>query len=411
MKVVFLVKQLKQDLTALRMVAVARGTLPILRCVRIAVEADGGVTLMATDLDCTLVCRCKEATAIPTPGPVSVAVHSVALHAEDLWGAVSGTSAARIAVDFVAGEAAAEGAANVKATITWLDASDATTSTQELSGYPEAEWPEPRTVEKRKDVPDTFLPTFRRLAGWTADHESRATIFGVILDPTGGPGKPPVPDKPGYVRANMVGTDGRRMIHAPMSLPRGTHPCCVRVSKFLMWSKLPAEGLRIGTKLGDMSGPLFCLESERYVYTQRCTDGASPNWRMVANQPENDKLRSIALGPKDITSILANLSKYTKAKAMEVSVHFGWPADGKLEMHLHAKGAVDALSRVSLVMVDSVVTGRSGASALNAWYFRQLLESGARYLSFKDECSPIFATGLVEGNPVTSAIVMPIRIA
>jgi DNA polymerase III sliding clamp (beta) subunit (PCNA family) len=251
MQITLPTREVRDALTGLARVINSRTSLPILHGVRISASPSGQVRAEATDLDSSASYTFNSASC-------------------------EGNGAFILGLDLL--KPFAQG--NGPGTLTF-DCADDTRQVnvttfvggqalrRTLAGFDPGDWPELRPVDMKTAPVPGFIDAYRTLAPFASTDETRYVLNSVHLD---------VSEKQADGSV-MVATDGRRLAcKNHMTLPLD-ESCVLRTSKFLTWTRLPADA-EIGLAK-SASGATIGVKAGPWQFTTKAIDGVFPNWRQV----------------------------------------------------------------------------------------------------------------------------------
>ncbi len=344
-------REFKEALTGLARVINTRTSLPILRGIRFSANPNGIVKAEATDLDSTATFTFNSASA---------------------------EGAGSFIVDIDSLKQFAQGNGPDMLTFDCTEANQVSVTTnvggqalrRTLAAFDPEDWPDMAVPNMRTAPVPGFMDTYRNLERFASKDETRYVLNSVHLD---------VSDKHDN-GAVMVSTDGRRLANKNhMTLPL-TESCILRTSKFLAWSRLPADA-EVGLTKGK-NGSTIGVKAGPWVYTTKAVDGTYPNWRQVVPQ-YNDVENRFTLSEADCSLLLSALQSLPGQESVTLVIR-----DGKLSVW--ARG-VDDKDWTTLDIPDATVAAAAVAyTTVDRGYLRQAIEAGLfRDIRFQDNLSPI----------------------
>ncbi|OAI56745.1 hypothetical protein AYO49_00520 [Verrucomicrobiaceae bacterium SCGC AG-212-N21] len=250
------IAELRSGLTGVGKVINPKSTLPVLQCLRIERTPDGWVCLTATDLDRFVTLRLEQ----PAKGePFAMLVP----YDELLRLTKSSGKDERLEI-----EPDADRSVTIHFT---LGGQRGQTKVQTL---PVAEFPVVPKVFTGKPfpVPEDLRSALHEAMACSGADASRPVLQGAFLDVT----RP----KAHYV----VATDGRHLYSSNSFRLPFEHPIIIPRHKFLAWREFNLDGpwqMKVGTKSDTKAPPLVQINSRRWRYITRQTEGPYPNWRAV----------------------------------------------------------------------------------------------------------------------------------
>jgi len=359
--------ELRDALTGLARIINNRTTLPILHGVRISASPSGQVKAEATDLDSTATFTFNSATCEGN----GAFILGLDLLKPFTQGNGPGTLTFDCADD------------NRQVNVTTFVGGQALRRT--LAAFDPEDWPELRPVDMRTSPVPGFIDAYRKLVPFASTDETRYVLNSIHLD---------VSEKQADGSV-MVATDGRRLAcrnHMTLPLPES---CVLRTSKFLMWSRLPADA-EVGL-LKHASGATIGVKAGPWQFTTKAIDGNYPNWRQVV-PAYTDVENHIVMSDSDCDLLLKALPTLPGDSSVTLvgrDGHFAVWARGVEDKNwtvLQIPGATYQGAAVAYTTVDRT-------------FLRQALESGMmRDIRFRDEMSPILSQ---DGNGGTH-ILMPL---
>jgi len=245
------------------------------------------------------------------------------------------------------------------------------------------EWPALGSAVDTKPAPG-FIEAYRRLLPFRSTDETRHIINGLYVEV--GEGERPI---------TMTATDGRRLVSQnSMSLPLKAS-IIVPVTKFLSWSKLPADpeiGVRDGdgqTWLGVNAGP--------FTYQVRTIDGEYPNYRQVI--PAEPGAHTVTFSDRDV-ELLKQVLPTTFPGDEEITLV---GCEGKLTVYGRGRHENEW---TSLTLEDTQYEGDRSFVGVNRHYVLDALSAGFRRFSITDTFTPLLSK---DGNGALH-VLMPMRV-
>jgi len=330
-----------------------RTTLPILRGVRISTTPAGQIQAQATDLDSTASYTFNSATCEGTDAFI--------VDIDMLKALTKGSGPDTLTFD-------TDGANHV--TVTTSVAGQALRRT--LPAFDAEDWPDMAVPNMQTAPVPGFMATYRNLERFASKDETRYVLNSVHLDVSDR-------NKDGSV---MVATDGRRLANRNhMTLPIA-ESCILRTSKFLAWSRLPADA-EIGLEKGK-NGSRIGIKTGPWEFVTKAIDGTYPNWRQVVPQ-HNDMVNHVTLSETDCSLLLSALQSLPGNETATLVIR-----DGRLSVW--ARGEDDK-EWTSLDIPDATVAAAAVAyTTVDRGYLRQAIEAGLfRDIRFQDNLSPILS--------------------
>jgi DNA polymerase III sliding clamp (beta) subunit (PCNA family) len=367
MQITLPTREVRDALTGLARVINSRTSLPILHGVRISASPSGQVRAEATDLDSSASYTFNSASC-------------------------EGNGAFILGLDLL--KPFAQG--NGPGTLTF-DCADDTRQVnvttfvggqalrRTLAGFDPGDWPELRPVDMKTAPVPGFIDAYRTLAPFASTDETRYVLNSVHLD---------VSEKQADGSV-MVATDGRRLAcKNHMTLPLD-ESCVLRTSKFLTWTRLPADA-EIGLAK-SASGATIGVKAGPWQFTTKAIDGVFPNWRQVV-PAYTDVENHVTLSDSDCELLLKALPTLPGDSSVTLVGREGTFA-------IWAHGVEDKDWTV-LQIPGSTYQGAAVAyTTVDRTFLRQALESNLmRDIRFRDELSPI----LSEDGAGGTHILMPL---
>jgi DNA polymerase-3 subunit beta len=364
MKIIIPRAELKDAVAGLGKVVGSRSTLPILSSVRFD-AGKGTVTVQATDLDQTVAYRFQNAQ-------------------------VEGSGACIVPFQVV--KDLAKGGENETVELEPVDAENVAVTnhvgvhalTQNVAGCPVADWP-PVGEKIGVHPAERFLPTYRRLAPFVSQDETRRIISGVYVDFRG-------------EGVTLVATDGRRLTCCnSLSLPfKVKDGVIVPVTKFLTWAALGDE-CSVGVNKGKRA-QVFGLETGPWTYQTKTTDGIYPNWRQVVPN-KADLVQQFAFTDADVEAIKKLLPAFPGGEGIVIAGN----ADGK--MNLAGRNKDEKAETTVQLTAGSRYTGTGARILVNRNFLLDALVAGFRNFGFADGQNPLMA----EDENGAVHVLMPLR--
>ncbi len=257
-----------------------------------------------------------------------------------------------------------------------------------VDGIDPAEWPpqgDPIPVGEAKG----FLQAYRRLAPFASTDETRRVISSIHIDMTGD----------GENCATLVATDGKRLTCCnSMKLPNvDKDGIILPVSKFLLWTGLSSDA-RIGV-LKSKTNTQFGLTAGQWSYRTKGIDGVYPNWRQVVPKLDEDACHRIAFTDTEVEA----MRKIVPTFPGNNEIALQGEADGKLSLYGIEMGSAKALT-VPLV-AGSTYKGPGCRVVVNRFYLLDALNAGFRNFMFSSTSSPLVSN---DGKGATN-VLMPLR--
>lgn len=366
MKITITRGELKLMATGLSKIIPLRANIPVLGCVRFAIE-DGTLTAHGTDLDQSARIWFDNARA-EGAGEIIIQFAMIREMAKGDGG------------DVITLE-------NDGTEITVTDNVGGHVITRTVDGMDPADWPpqgEPIPTAEAKG----FLQAYRRLAPFASTDETRRVINSIHIDMQGD----------GENNATLVATDGRRLTCCnSMKLPVDKDGVIVPVSKFLLWTGLSSDA-RIGM-LKLKTSTQFGLTAGQWSYRVKAVDGVYPNWRQVVPNIDEADCHRIAFTDTEVEA----LRKIVPGFPGNNEIGLQGSEDGKLSLYGIEKGSAKALT-VPLV-AGSTYAGPGCTVIVNRFYLLDALNAGFRNFMFMDTVSPLVSN---DGKGATN-VLMPLR--
>lgn len=252
-----------------------------------------------------------------------------------------------------------------------------------VTGVALEDWPN----DKQADIPTKpaagFLETYRRLMPFSSRDETRHIINSVYVDV--GKGSTPI---------SMIATDGRRLSSwNSMALPI-KQSVALPVSKFLSWSRLPANSVEIGSRC-DSNVTWFGMQAGPFTYCTKTIEGTYPNYKQVIPAERGEHL--IGFTDEDVDLLRQVLPTLPGEEDITLVGQDG-------EVSLYGRGPDDA-QWAKLTLESTTYTGGRAFFGVNRAYLLDALAAGFREFAITDELSPLLSRDRNGGTHV----LMPVR--
>ncbi len=371
------VSELKSVLPGLSKVVSKRSTLPVLGCVKLERNAEGEVSIQATDLDDYVTVRVKE--AVPgQPGAFLVPYDS-------LTKAVKGSSKQESIV-------LVDGGKKGPTLRTFIGNSPVD---QKLESPELVEWPSVPVIKDGGIIVNQELKqAIQEAFQWASEDESRQILQSVYLDV--------VDPKAHYV----IGTNGRALFSAnSFNLDLKTS-LIIPHRKFLGWSGAWDEdacwlshepAIEIGK---DRKPGWVQFRTDKWTFVTRQIEGNYPNWKQVV--PRSDgKWTTVELSEAALKQMLQIIPRLPGDEAPNHPVRLQINTDRLL---LEGRNHNDK-EWTSIPVEDLTITGKGVEVALNRHYLLSALRQGLNRFQVEDSLTPLLFT---KGGK--RIVIMPVRL-
>ena len=366
------VSELKTALTGLSKVISRRTTLPVLDHLRVTRDAEGAVTLQATDLDTTVTYRVTEPNA---GSPCDFLVPFEPLNKlvkggkEPVQLSVVGHDQVRIKTHV--------GSSPMEQTLNSLPVTE----------YP----PVPQVLGKGIVLDATFRDCLRQALDCCSEDYTRHILQHVCVDTRHQEGH--------YLAAS----DGRHLFCANSFQFDLKTPVLIPDQPFLHWSKFLEDGtgeLRIKPKANDQdTGPWVLLQSGPWTFVSKSSADEFPIWKN-ALPAQNSRRTRVQLDRSAVETLLAGLPR--------LPGHDDPNRPATLEIEGNAlvvkAKARDAKDWTSLTVDGVQIIGRDVSITVNRDYLLKALRFGLTTFEIEDGRSPL---DCIAGG--RRLVVMPIR--
>ena len=367
MKITITRGELKLMAAGLSKIIPLRANIPVLTCVRFAVE-DGTLTAQGTDLDQSARFWFDHAQ-VEGAGEIIVQFPII----RELG---KGDSSETLTLE------------NHGLDVTVTDNVGGHVITRTVDGVDGADWPpqgEPIPVGEAKG----FLEAYRRLAPFASTDETRRVISSIHIDMSG----------EGENCATLVATDARRLTCCnSMKLPVDKDGVILPVSKFLLWTGLSSDA-RIGV-LKLKTSTQFGLTAGQWSYRTKGIDGVYPHWRRVIPNLEEADCHRIAFTDVEVEALRKIVPPFPGGDEIALVGE----ASGRLSLCGHDKGSAKEVT-VPLV-AGSTYAGPGCRVFVNRHYLLDSLNAGFRNFLFASTSSPLVSN---DGKGATN-VLMPFRV-
>lgn len=334
--------ELKQALPGLGKV-ISKSTLPVLHAIRVQRDAQGSVSLTATDLESHVTYRCKDTQ----PGnPVEVLVPYDALN-KFSKGSSESLSLSPASKDHVC-----------------LRYQIGTSPIEQRISCPELKESAvaPKITASPVALHPQFGSTLKEALQCVSTDVSRPVLHGACVD---------VADPKAHY---IVGTNGCILFAANSFAFDLKQSVILRSSKFLLWAGFNTdEGCELAVQTADkkQSPGWVQLRTARWTYTTRQIEGNYPNWKQVV-PTVTPRDTSLQLSREAVVQMLEVIRQLPGNDEQNRPVRLV-VADG--ELHLEGRAKSDpAATRVRIEGVT--VTGPAITAGLNRDYLVQVLRYG-----------------------------------
>ena len=366
------VSELKTALTGLSKVISRRTTLPVLDHLRVTRDAEGAVTLQATDLDTTVTYRVTEPNA---GSPCDFLVPYEPLNKlvkggkEPVQLSVAGKDQVRVRTHV--------GSSPMEQTLNSLPVTE----------YP----PVPQVLGKGIVLDATFRDCLRQALDCCSEDYTRHVLRHVCVDTRHQEGH--------YLAAS----DGRHLFCANSFQFDLKTPVLIPDQPFLHWNKFLEDGtgeLRIKPKANDKdTGPWVLLQSGPWTFVSKSSADEFPIWKN-ALPAQNSRRTRVQLDRSAVATLLAGLPRLPGQDDPNR------PATLEIEgnaLVVKAK-ARDAKEWTRLTVDGAQITGRDVSITVNCDYLLKALRFGLTTFEIEDGRSPL---DCIAGG--RRLVVMPIR--
>ena len=366
------VSELKTALTGLSKVISRRTTLPVLDHLRVTRDAEGTVTLQATDLDTTVTYRVTEPNA---GSPCDFLVPYEPLNKlvkggkEPVQLSVAGQNQVRIKTHV--------GSSPMEQTLNSLPVTE--------------DPPVPQVVGKGIVLDATFRDCLRQALDCCSEDSTRHILRHVCVDTR---------HREGHY---LAASDGRHLFCANSFQFDLKTPVLIPDQPFLHWSKFLEDGtgeLRLKPKANDKdTGPWVLLQSGPWTFVSLSSADEFPIWKN-ALPAQNSRRTRVQLDRSAVETLLAGLPRLpghddpNRPATLEVEGN---------ALVLKAK-ARDAKDWTSLTVDGAQITGRDVSISVNRDYLLKALRFGLTTFEIEDGRSPL---DCIAGG--RRLVVMPIR--
>jgi DNA polymerase III sliding clamp (beta) subunit (PCNA family) len=384
-EIVIPVQELKAALPGLSKIVGRSRTLPVLQSVRVSHDAEGKVSLMATDLDAFATYTVKE----PQSGPAL----EILMPFDQLTKTAKGMKAEGT-ITLIP-----DGKEKVKL---WYSIAGNQVR-QSVNALPPDEFPPvPKVNQPSMPLEPGFGLALRQALECCSEDSSRYILKGACLDVR--------ESKLHYI----VGTNGRCLFSANSFCFDLKKSVVIPDSKFLEWPDLmddeepaslsvepgeEAQPAKDGKPAQDGTAGWVKLESGRWTFITKEIYGEFPNWKQV--MPETtSKWTRINLSDEAIKQLLLVTPNLPGGDGLNQPVRLRMTAD-----HLMVEGRNRDDEDWTSIPVDASVMGKPVTVALNRSYLLNALRFGLNELEIEDDLSPVvFSKG---GKKL---VVMPVKL-
>ena len=349
------VAELKSVLPGLGKVIHKSVSLPVLRCVKVSLDAAQTVRLQVNNLDEIVTAtlgQCSTGTAgeilVPFDDLASLAKKCAATESVCLIGA------------------AQETVVRYRAAGTDIEKP---LKRFELSEWPTCHHPEAEPIS----LDDAFKRALKEAFECASTDSSRYILNGACLD---------VANKEAHY---VVGTDGRHLYAANSFLFDIAAPLVIPTRKFLTWPGFVEDGgWRLRYEAGKDGNAWLQIDSDHWSYVTRSIEGNYPNWKEVMGTPDV-KWTRVMLAEASVKTILEALPLLPGSEDREQPVTLEVQLD-QLILKARANAKVD-WSRV--VVPEVKITGKPVEIELNRCYVDKALRFGATWIEILDPSKPL----------------------
>jgi len=383
-EIVIPVCDLKAALPGLSKIVGKSRTLPVLQSVRVARDAEGKVSLMATDLDAFATYTVKE----PQSGPAL----EILLPFDQLTKTTKGLKAEGTITLIPDGKEKVKlwysiGGNQVRQTVNALPANE----------FP----PVPKVNQPPLPLEPGFGLALRQALECCSEDSSRRILNGACLD---------VRDKKLHY---IVGTNGRCLFSANSFCFDLKKSVVIPDSKFLEWPDLlDEEPASLSVEPGEEAQPAkdgkpaqegkpgwVKLESGRWTFITKEIDGEFPNWKQAVPITDGRWTR-VNLSDEAIKQLLLVTPNLPGDEGLNHPVRLRMTAD-----HLMVEGQNQDQDEWTSIPVDAVVKGKPVTVALNRHYLLNALRFGLNEIEVEDPLSP-----MVFSNGGRKMVIMPVNL-
>jgi DNA polymerase III sliding clamp (beta) subunit (PCNA family) len=384
-EIVLPVMALKEALPGLNKIVAKKTALPVLQHLRLTRDADGKITLQATDLDAFATYTAKE----PAPGPAldmlvpldQLAKTVKSMNSEGTIGFIQdGKDKVKVRYSI--------GGSLVERTISSL--------------APDEFPPTPKVNQPSIPLEPGFGLALRQALECCSEDPTRYILRGACLDVTD--------QKFHYI----VGTNGRCLFSANSFCFDLKKSVVIPDSKFLEWPDLmDEEPASLSVEPGQEEVPAkngqpaidakpgwVKLESGRWTYITKEIMGKFPNWKQV-NPEITSKWTRVQLSDQAIKQLLLVTPSLPGDDGMNRPVRLRVESE---QISVEGQNRDDE-TWTSIPIQEVKVTGKPVSVALNRIYFTNALRFGLNELVVEDPLSPV-----VFSNGGKKLIIMPINL-
>ncbi len=384
-EIIIPVQELKAALPGLSKIVSRSRILPVLQSVHVSRDAEGKVSLMATDLDAFATYTVKE----PQPGPAL----EMLMPLDQLTKTVKGMKAEGTITLIPDGKEKVKlwysiGGNQVRQTINALSANE----------FP----PVSKVNQPSMPLEPGFGLALRQALECCSEDSSRYILKGACLD---------VRDQKLHY---VVGTNGRCLFSANSFCFDLKKSVIIPDSKFLEWPDLmddeepaslsvepgeEAQPAKDGKPAQDGTAGWVKLESGRWTFITKEVYGEFPNWKQV--MPEtSSKWTRINLSDEAIKQLLLVTPNLPGGDGINQPVRLRITTH-----HLNVEGRNRDDEDWTSIPVDASVMGKPVTVALNRSYLLNALRFGLNELKIENDLSPV-----VFSKAGKKLVVMPVRL-
>jgi DNA polymerase III sliding clamp (beta) subunit (PCNA family) len=360
---------LKGVLAGIGKVVHGRNTLPVLGCVKFAVDATGCLNISGTDLDTTVTAQLGIA---PVCEPLLVPLEPLSRLVKSLPATervtIRRADKTRVSLGYQLAGSRVE---------------------QPVESPALDEWPpEPVTKQPVVAVDGVFKQTLRQVLECASTDSSRYVLNGVCIDIS-------EPDC-----HCLVATDGRHLYSANTFRFDLGQSVIIPSRKFLNWSPFHDDGDWFLSFEPDKEGkPAWVrIQSDHWTFLTKAIDGSYPNWRQLVPKPGPKATRAI-LSQESVNLMLDVLPRLPGMNESCQSVSLVLNGGGML-----VRGREPGADWTEVPVPAVTIHGDAKEVSLNRSYLARALRFGFTELVVLDALSPVLFTA-----PGRTLLVMPVR--
>lgn len=363
------VAELKPALAGLSKVVNRRATLPVLHSLKLSRNAEGKVSLSATDLDAFVSYQVESLQ----PGEVV----DVLVPFDQLKNAAQGSATADVVV---LPESKLKARLRYQVGNSPVEQAVATIAAEEFP-------PSPKITQPAVKLPANFGETLRQAFVTSSTDSTRLVLNGAYLD---------VAEPKCHT---IVSTNGRSLFAANTFQFDLQQSVNLARHKFLAWSGFLEGECELAVQPNKSSAGWVQLATPRWTCIVKQIDGQFPKWRQVIPQDTEAWTR-------------LQLSEAARAQMLNLSTKL--PGDDtenrmlqlRVDQEVHLEGRnKDDKEFTRAVIGDVKITGQPVLTALNREYLQHALACGLDEIRIHNELEPILFC-----RPGKRMIVMPVRL-